>query len=92
MNWVVIESKESSFKIYTDQEGLFLQMLKTPRPVNANNENVSPAFAAGNLGFMNAISPIGTKFQSAEKMGPRSQLNMQLNYTPVKGSLWFDFQ
>jgi hypothetical protein len=92
MNWVVIESKESSFKIYTDQEGLFLQMLKTPRPANAFNENVSPAFAAGNLGFMNAISPIGTKFQSAEKMGPQSQLNMQLNYTPVKGSLWFDFQ
>lgn len=92
MNWVVIESKEASFKVYTDQEGLFLQMLKTPKPVNANNENVSPAFAAGNLGFMNAISPIGTKFQSAEKMGPQSQLNMQLNYSPVKGSLWFDFR
>jgi hypothetical protein len=91
MNWVVIESKEASFKVYTDQEGLFLQMLKTPKPVKASNENVSPAFAAGNLGFMNAISPIGTKFQSAEKMGPQSQLNIQLNYSPVKGSLWFDF-
>ena len=92
MYWVVIESKESSIKIYTDQEGVFLQMLKPAKPVNTKNENVSPAFAAGNIGFMNSISPIGTKFQSADKMGPQSQLNMELNYSPVKGSLWFDFR
>jgi hypothetical protein len=40
---------------------------------------------------MNAIPPIGTKFQSADKMGPQSQPNMQLNYAPVSGVLWFDF-
>ena len=90
--WVVIENKESSFKVYNEEENVFLQMLKPQKPAGANNDNTSPAFAEGNIGFMNAISPIGTKFQSADKMGPQSQLNMQLNYAPVKGNLWFDFR
>ena len=90
--WVEIENKESSFRVYNEEENIFLQMLKPLKPMGANNDNTSPAFADGNIGFMNAISPIGTKFQPADKMGPQSQLNMQLNYTPVKGSLWFDFR
>lgn len=90
--WVVIGNKESSFIVYNEEEGVFLQMLKPLKPIAAFNDNTSPAFAEGNIGFMNAISPIGTKFQSADKMGPQSQLNMQLNYTPVKRSLWFDFR
>lgn len=90
--WVVIENKESSFKVYNEEENIFLQMLKPLKPVGANNDNTSPAFAEGNIGFMNAISPIGTKFQTADKMGPQSQLNIQLNYAPVKGNLWFDFR
>jgi hypothetical protein len=90
--WVVIENKESSFRVYNEEENIFLQMLKPLKPLGASNDNTSPAFAEGNIGFMNAISPIGTKFQSADKMGPQSQLNMQLNYSPVKGNLWFDFR
>lgn len=89
--WVEIQNKESAFRIYNEEENVFLQMLKPFKPKGANNDNVSPAFAEGNIGFMNAISAIGTKFQPAEKMGPQSQLNIQLNYAPVKGSLWFDF-
>ena len=89
--WVVIENKESSFRVYNEEENIFLQMLKPLKPMGASNENTSPAFAEGNIGFMNAISPIGTKFQAADKMGPQSQLNLQLNYAPVKGNLWFDF-
>ncbi len=92
MYWVEIENKESSFKIYNEEENVFLQMLKPLKPAGANNDNTSPAFAEGNIGFMNAIPAIGTKFQAAEKMGPQSQLNMQLNYAPVKGNLWFDFR
>ena len=90
--WVEIENKESSFRVYNEEENIFFQMLKPLKPMGANNDNTSPAFAEGNIGFMNAISPIGTKFQPADKMGPQSQLNMQLNYAPVKGSLWFDFR
>ncbi len=92
MYWVVVENKESPFTVYTDDQSLFLQMLKPARPVGAKNENTSPAFPEGNLGFLNAIAPIGTKFQAAAAMGPQSQKNIMLNYTPIRGSLWFDFR
>ncbi len=90
--WVSIENKESSFKVYNEEENVFFQMLKPLKPAGAINDNVSPPFPEGDIGFMNAISPIGTKFQSADKMGPQSQKNMQLNYAPISGNLWFDFR
>ncbi|MBC7508760.1 MAG: hypothetical protein H7320_08435 [Ferruginibacter sp.] len=90
--WVAIENEESSFSIYNEEENIFLQMLQPLKPVGANNNNVSLAFAEGTIGFMNVISPIGTKFQSADKMRPQSQLNIQFNYLPVIGNLWFDYR
>ncbi len=90
--WVTIENKEKPFTIYTEDEHIFLQMLKPQKPVSAPNNNTSPAFPDGNLGFMTAIPAIGTKFNPAEDMGPQSQKNVQLNTTPVSGTLWFDFR
>ena len=89
--WVELQNKESAFRVYTEDEGVFLQMLKPTKPVGAFNENTSPRFPVGNIGFMSAINPIGTKFQPAERMGPQSQKNSSLN-SPVSGSLWFDFR
>lgn len=90
--WVTIQNKEKPFTIYTEDENIFLQMLKPQKPVSAPNNNTSPAFPEGNLGFMTAIPAIGTKFNPAEDMGPQSQKNVQLNNTPVSGTLWFDFR
>ncbi len=71
---------------------MYLERLKPVTAKGATNDNTNSPFPDGNLGFLNTISPIGTKFQSADKLGPQSQKNIALNYTPVKGSLWFDFQ
>jgi len=90
--WVTVENKESPFTVYTTQNGTFFQMLKPAKPTAASNDNTNPPFPDGDIGFMDAISPIGTKFQSADKLGPQSQKNMQMNYAPTKGSLWFDFR
>ncbi len=90
--WVTIENKESPFTVYATQKGMFFQMLKPEKPVAATNNNTSPPFPDGNIGFMDAISPMGTKFQSPEKLGPQSQKNIQMNYSSIKGSLWFDFR
>jgi len=90
--WAVIETNGSSFKIFNENDGMFLQMLKPLKPAGASNNNTSPAFPEGNIGLMTAIPPIGTKFQPADRLGPQSQQNMQLNYTPVSGSVWFDFR
>ena len=90
--WVTIENKQAPFTVYSEQKNMFFQMLKPEKAIAASNINTTPAFPEGNIGFLQAISPIGTKFQSAEKMGPQSQKNIQLNYTPISGSLWFDFK
>ncbi|MDN3548715.1 glycoside hydrolase family 2 protein [Mucilaginibacter aquaedulcis] len=91
VNWVVIENMESPFTVYTEDKNMYLQMLQPAREQAAlANNNVEPAFPQGSIGFLNAISPIGTKFQSASEMGPQSQKNHGYS-KPVKGTLWFDF-
>jgi hypothetical protein len=90
--WVQLQNRENNFTVYTDQHNLFLYMLKPDRAKNAPNENTNPPFPTeGNIGFMHAISPIGTKFQPAEVMGPQSRKNVSLN-SSFKGSLLFDFR
>jgi hypothetical protein len=90
IKWVVIETKEGNFTVYADDENTFLQMLQ-PKRAKSSSDNTNPAFPTGNIGFLNGISPIGTKFQPANVMGPQSQKNMMLNYTPIQGKLKFDF-
>ncbi|RNL54754.1 glycoside hydrolase family 2 [Pedobacter jejuensis] len=90
--WVTVKNKQSPFTIYTSKKGTFFQMLKPQKAAGATNNNTTPAFPDGDLGFLDGISAIGTKFQAAEKLGPQSQKNMQLNYSWNKGSLWFDFK
>ena len=90
--WATIQNKEHPFTVYTEDEHIYLQMLKPAKPVSAPNDNTSPPFPEGNIGFMTAIPAIGTKFNPATDMGPQSQKNVQLNNTPVSGTLWFDFR
>lgn len=90
--WVTIKTKEFPFRVYAESNNLFLQMLKTAGPKGAYNTNTTVRYPEGNLGFMDQIQPIGTKFNKPENLGPQSQMNFQLNYTPVKNTLWFDFR
>jgi Glycosyl hydrolases family 2, TIM barrel domain/Glycosyl hydrolases family 2, sugar binding domain/Glycosyl hydrolases family 2/Beta galactosidase small chain len=89
--WAVIENKESPFTVYTDDRSIFLQMLK-PDHSKFEHESLQAAFPAGDIGFLNSISPIGTRFQVPALLGPQSQKNIQLNYGIIKGTLWFDFR
>ncbi|TCC91783.1 glycoside hydrolase family 2 [Pedobacter frigiditerrae] len=89
--WVKLANSEADFTVYTANQNVFLQLFK-PAYAKATRESVKAAFPAGDLGFMNAIAPIGTKFQKPEFLGPTSQQNIQLNYDSFKGTLWFDFK
>lgn len=89
--WVTIQTNEFPFTVYTEDKKLFFQMLKPESPKGAYNNNTTVSYPAGNIGFLNAIQPIGTKFQPASAMGPQSQKNVQLN-APCTGVLWFDFR
>lgn len=91
VNWAVIENKESSFTVFTDDKNMFLQVFQPAREKDAlKNNNVEPLFPKGDIGFLQGISAIGTKFKAANKMGPQSQKNKN-DGTPVVGTLWFQF-
>jgi hypothetical protein len=90
--WMRLQNTESDFTVYTDSPNIFLEMLKPVKPAAAGNLNTSPPFPDGNIGFMHAISAIGTKFQRAELMGPQSQKNIRQSKTPLTGILHFDFR
>jgi len=89
--WAKIETTTSSFTVYMDVQGLYLQMLHPEKQKTKFNPFVNPPFPEGNLGFLHAIPPIGTKFKGAETMGPQSQKNAPPGNT-VSGNLWFDFR
>jgi len=89
--WATIETKEAPFTVYTDNKNMYLQMYKPAREMDAlKNNNVEPPFPDGNIGFLNGISAIGTKFQAAKSMGPQSQ-KYHLSGEPINGTLWFTF-
>lgn len=90
--WVKLQNKESDFTVYTNKQNIYLQMLKPEKPEAAGNNNTSPSFPDGNIGFMHAISAIGTKFQSAEVMGPQSRKNVRQSTAQLTGLLYFDFR
>jgi hypothetical protein len=89
--WVKVRTREMPFKVFIGNENMFFQMLKTTNPKGAHNRNTLVDYPEGNIGFMNAIQPMGTKFHKAEASGPQSQKNVQLN-APYEGVLWFDFR
>lgn len=91
VNWVTIENKQSPFTVYTNDKDTYLQMLRPAREKDPpKGDPVEPKFPAGSIGFLKAISPIGTKFQQAEVMGPQSQ-KYHADGKPVNGTLWLDF-
>ena len=90
MYWVKIESTQSSFIVYTDSPGLYLQILHPEKQKTKYNPFVNPNFPTANLGFLHAIAPIGTKFRGPETMGPQSRKNAPEEN--MSGNLWFDFR
>jgi hypothetical protein len=92
LHWMQLQTREGNFIIIPAQSGGYLQLLKPEKPQAALNNNTSPPFPEGNIGFMNAIPAIGTKFNRPEVMGPQSQKNVRQGSIPVTGTLIFDFR
>ncbi|MCW0481817.1 glycoside hydrolase family 2 TIM barrel-domain containing protein [Gaoshiqia sediminis] len=79
--WAKIESKEQSFTVATSTEDVFLR-LYTPAQPEKVYERTAPAFPAGDISFMQAIPPIGTKSNDPWNMGPSGKKNMFFDYGP----------
>jgi hypothetical protein len=90
--WLRMETTEQPFTIVCDNEDVFLRLF-TPQPPK-ETFNVAPAFPGGDISFMHGITPIGTKGQKPENLGPMGKKNMYFDYwrgRPKEMTLWFDF-
>jgi hypothetical protein len=88
----VLHTRPGKITITSGDEEFFLQLYRPSNPAGASNNNTSPAFPDGDIGFLSAIAPIGTKFQSAASMGPQSQPNAMYTTTPIQGVLYFKIE
>jgi hypothetical protein len=73
--WAEFITNDESFYVFTETEDLFLRLFTPEDPEGAYNEFTDPVFPEGDISFMDAISPIGTKFKAANQHGPMGQKN-----------------
>lgn len=85
--WAVLDTQEGDVTVVTDTDDLFLR-LYTPQD-GINPGGATAPFPAGDISFLHGIAPIGTKFKSANLLGPESQQN-QTNAS-YEGTLYFYF-
>ncbi len=82
------------FYVVSSTEDLFLRLFTPQPPAGAYNGHTSPPFPGGDISFLSAVSPIGTKFTPAEKTGPQGALNVFSPHSlpPYReGTLYFYF-
>lgn len=92
--WMRLETAGQPFTVVCATEDVFLRLFTPAEPKNVYN--TAPSFPGGNISFMQAIPPIGTKSQKPEKMGPSGQKNMYYDYSRSRDyakrmTLYFDF-
>jgi hypothetical protein len=79
--WAKVQSKEQSFTVATSSEDVYLR-LYTPAVAKNDDPRVIPPFPDGDISFMQAIPPIGTKSNDPWNMGPSGKKNMYFDYGP----------
>jgi hypothetical protein len=90
LRWLRLDTDQGPIAVATDTEGLFFRTWTPKR----DTQNTSPPFPDGDLSFLHAIPPIGTKFRhpySNERkgMGPESRPNEAKG--TYEGVLYFRF-
>ena len=89
VRWLQMATTEGPITVINSSAVPFVQVL-TPEfpPANLAGKTVAPMPKCG-LGFMDAISPIGNKFQAPGRIGPQSQPNIAAG--SYSGSISFYF-
>ncbi|GGZ38572.1 beta-galactosidase [Echinicola pacifica] len=69
--WLNVQGKhENGFKVYCKSPFTFLRMFTPKQPSDPKNGAGIPAFPEGNISFVKNIPPVGTKFHTADELGP----------------------
>ncbi|HVU98301.1 MAG TPA: glycoside hydrolase family 2 TIM barrel-domain containing protein [Puia sp.] len=92
--WMRLETARQPFTVACADKDVYLRLFTPGNPLKTYN--VAPPFPEGDISFMHAIPPIGTKSQKPENMGPSGARNMYYDYTRSKDyakslTLYFDF-
>jgi len=85
-----IRTVNGVLRIVAASEDLFLHLLTPLPPVQSSNRNTIAPFPDGNLSILNAISPVGTKFNRATDHGPQGQPNTVVSaghVMPLRGKV-----
>ncbi len=92
--WATIDTEEQPFTVVCATENIYLHMLTPDKPQKGETNYAFAEYPKGNISFLHGISPIGTKFRSAEKTGPMGQKNAYTTHGteyPKDLTLYFNF-
>jgi len=92
--WMKLETTGQPITIVCNSRDVFMRLFTPANPQKVYN--VAPAFPSGDISFMHGITPIGTKSQKPENMGPGGKKNQYFNYDKniedaLSLNLYFDF-
>jgi hypothetical protein len=92
--WMKLNTTGQPITIICDNRDVFMRLFTPATPKKAYN--TAPAFPSGDISFMNGITPIGTKSQKPEKLGPQGFPNKYFDYykdinMALSIDLYFDF-
>lgn len=92
--WMKLQTKDQPITIVCDSRDVFMRLFTPKYP--KKTYNIAPAFPSGDISFMHGITPIGTKSQKPEKLGPSGAKNQYFNYDKniqdaLSLNLYFDF-
>ncbi|RKR84332.1 beta-galactosidase/beta-glucuronidase [Mucilaginibacter gracilis] len=92
--WMKLNTTAQPITIICDNRDVFMRLFTPANPKKVYN--TAPAFPSGDISFMNGISPIGTKSQKPEKLGPQGMPNKYFDYykdidMALSITLYFDF-
>jgi len=92
--WMKLNTTGQPITIVCDNRDVFMRLYTPAAPKKVYN--TAPAFPSGDISFMNGITPIGTKSQKPDKLGPQGFPNKYFDYykdidMALTINLYFDF-
>lgn len=90
-----LDTDFGTLKMVVASEDLYLHLFTPDKPARRNNDNTLGVFPDGQLSFLNAISPVGTKFHPAKSYGPQSQTNLFVSSShakPLTGHVYLKYE
>jgi len=93
--WASLKTKESTFSIYSESDGVFFRVLTPEEPKGRQDGiNTMPDFPSGDLSFLYEIPAI-RDFKPIAQLGPQSQpgmIRIKKGDEGISLKLWFDFR